>query len=87
MYDLKFQIMEDKLDVSCLQTANITLPGGLDKEGRPIFLVTLLPETASLQITVPIKYLLSIFRYVYTRKQHRLEPFSCTLKMAYLLRR
>ncbi|XP_066257903.1 SEC14 domain and spectrin repeat-containing protein 1-B [Euwallacea similis] len=54
--------MDEKPELSCLQgNPSVSLPGGVDKEGRPLFLVTVPPETASLQITAPVKYLLSIF--------------------------
>ncbi|XP_048520362.1 SEC14 domain and spectrin repeat-containing protein 1-B-like [Dendroctonus ponderosae] len=54
--------MEEKPSLSCLEaTTSVILPGGIDKEGRPIFLVTVPTDTTSLEITTPLKYLLSIF--------------------------
>lgn len=54
--------MEEKLDLSYLQgNKSVIVPGGIDKEGRPIILVTVPQEPSSFEIIAPLEYLLSIF--------------------------
>lgn len=61
---LTFQVMELRpADVSCLQGRNVVLPGGRDKEGRPILLVSIPPDSPHLDIIPALQYLISIFRY------------------------
>ncbi|CAH0547513.1 unnamed protein product [Brassicogethes aeneus] len=55
------KVMEFRLDLRCLQGKTVTLPGVHDKDGRPILLVTVPPETPPLDIVIPLQYLLSIF--------------------------
>lgn len=54
--------MEFKYDVSCLQGRTVVLPGGQDKEGRPILLITIPLDSPPLDIVPSLQYLLSIFR-------------------------
>ncbi|KAL1501727.1 hypothetical protein ABEB36_007003 [Hypothenemus hampei] len=55
--------MDVKQALSCLQAdKSVILPGGSDKESRPIFLVTVPQENnTTSQIVIPLRYLISIF--------------------------
>lgn len=42
---------------------NVTLPGGQDKDGHPIILITIPQDSPPLDIVPSLTYILSIFRY------------------------
>lgn len=56
--------MEARFSVNSLQGQVVTLPGGKNKEGHPILLVTIQQEAPPADIVPSLQYLLSIFRYV-----------------------
>jgi hypothetical protein len=56
------KVMEVRPGVSCLQGRTVVLPGGHDREGRPIVLVAIPADSPPLEIAAPLRYLLSIFR-------------------------
>lgn len=81
--------MELRPDVSCLQGRNVVLPGGRDKEGRPILLVSIPSNSPHLDIIPALQYLISIFRYAHiavipknissNTKLVNLVPVTCTV--------
>lgn len=61
-YCLQLQAMENRLNVSCLQGRIACIPGGRDKEGRPIILLTIPVDSTAIDAVPSLQYLLSIFR-------------------------
>lgn len=55
--------MEFRPDVNCMRGQNVTLPGGQDKDGHPITLITIPQDSPALDIVPSLNYILSIFRY------------------------
>lgn len=53
--------MEYRLNVSCLQGRIVCIPGGRDKEGRPIILLTIPADSTVIDAVPSLQYLLSIF--------------------------
>ncbi|CAH1113166.1 unnamed protein product [Psylliodes chrysocephalus] len=53
--------MENRYDVSCLTGRLVTLPGGRDKEGRPIILITIPTDLPQIDAVPALQYLLSLF--------------------------
>lgn len=54
--------MESKLDLKSLLNRNVSLPGGKDKDGRALLLVTIPVDAPPMDIVDTLHYLLSIFR-------------------------
>ncbi|KAJ8954874.1 hypothetical protein NQ318_016810, partial [Aromia moschata] len=52
--------MDFRPSVSCLQGRTVLLPGGRDKEGRPILLLTVPADSPPLDVVPSLQYLLSI---------------------------
>lgn len=54
--------MELRPEVSCMHGQNVTLPGGQDKDGRPIVIITIPQDSPQLDVAPSLSYILSIFR-------------------------
>ncbi|CAG9840251.1 unnamed protein product [Diabrotica balteata] len=53
--------MESRHDTSCLEGKQVTVPGGRDKEGRPIILITIPSDSPQIDAVPALQYLLSLF--------------------------
>lgn len=65
--------MEFRPDVSCIRGQNVTLPGGQDKDGHPIILITIPQDSSSFDIVPALNYIISIFRYAFYSLLQRLK--------------
>lgn len=60
-----FQIggsMETKPEIKLLQDRVVCIPGGRDKDGRPIILITIPQDSPTLEITSCLQHALTIYR-------------------------
>ncbi|CAG9864550.1 unnamed protein product [Phyllotreta striolata] len=49
------------MDVSCLQGRSATVPGGRDKEGKPLIVITVPSDSPHIDVVPAFRYLLSLF--------------------------
>lgn len=57
--------MEFQPDINYMRGQHVTLPGGQDKDGHPIILITIPQDSPLLDTEPSLNYILSIFRYAF----------------------